>query len=275
MDSRINTSVSLALQEDSGFAPFAAADFAKGLEWAEKLAFDGVELIINRPDLVDAGRLAKEVEAHHLKVSTLATGQMVGDGLMFCSDRAEVRRAAVDRILKHIDLSVQLGLPNVTVGLVRGNGDSEAEAHLRQRGYIAECLKTCVEYAAKNKVRINLEPINRYETCHLNSVAETASLIEELGAAPVAGILYDTFHSNIEDADMLQTIERFGKNFSHVHFADSNRMVPGNGHINFSAVVSRLKQMDYRGFVSLECLNVPNAEFVIKHAAAVNSFVRI
>lgn len=272
MASRIKTSVSLTLQEDSPFSPFEAKDFSTGLEWAEHLRFDGVELIIKHPDEVDGAELTDRIRKHHLAVSTIATGQMMGEGIVFCSKDRNIREAAVDRIRKHIDLSVSLGSPNVTVGLARGKGSPDGSEKLRQRGYIAECLKSCADYAAKKNVRINLEPINRYETFLLNSVADTVSLIEKTQTAPVVGVLYDTFHSNIEDADMFETIKKYGGHFSHVHFADSNRMVPGNGHIDFAGVVAQLNGAGYSGFVSLECLNVPDQKFVMENAVKVNSF---
>jgi len=274
MGSNIKTSASLALQMDSGFSPFPAKVFNKGLQWAQALGFDGVELIIQHPNEVNADELMKTLERCHLLVSTIATGQMMGEGLIFCSDNSEIRNAAVKRIYDHIDLSSKLGLPNVTIGLARGKGSPEVPVKSRQRTFIAECVKRCAEYARCKNVRINLEPINRYETCLFNSVEDTASLIEELGVMPTVGILYDTFHSNIEDTDMLQTIAKYGGNFSHVHFADSNRMVPGYGHIDYTAVISELEKVNYRGFVSLECLNIPDAEFVKSHAGALNSFAR-
>lgn len=274
MDSGIKASVSLTLQKDSPFTPFRAERFEAGLQWAERLGFDGVELIINRPEEVDGPALFDRISRHGLTVSTIATGQMMGDGIIFCSGDKEIRKAAVERINRHTDLSAELGFPHVTVGLARGKGSPDPQERIAQRRLVAECLKYCSDYAAGKNVRINLEPINRYETFLLNSVKDTAAMIDEIQAAPVVGILYDTFHSNMEDADMFEAIRRYGGNFSHVHFADSNRMVPGNGHIDFAGVVSALRGVGYGDFVSLECLNLPDETFVLEHASAVCALAR-
>lgn len=276
MDSIIKTSVTLALQEDTKFSPFSACELEEGLDWAQRLEFDGVELAVNHPENVEIGSLMERLQKRGLTVSALSTGQMLGEGLMFCNDREEIRNKAVERICRHIALSAAIGSPNVTVGLARGTGtpDASVQERRKQIGYVADCLKRCAEYAEKKNVRINLEAVNRYETSLLNSVEEAAFFLKEEEVFPTVGILYDTFHSNIEDADMFAAIARYGVYFSHVHFADSNRRVPGAGHVDFQAVVSGLKKTGFAGYVSLECLNLPDAGFVRSHAGMLNALVR-
>lgn len=82
------------------------------------------------------------------------------------------------------------------------------------------------------------------------------------------GVLYDTFHSNIEDADMLETIQKLKGRISHVHFADSNRRLPGEGHIDFKAIYNKLVGIGYKGYVSLETLNKPDRETIKSLAGA-------
>lgn len=275
MDSAIKTSVTLTFQDDTKFSPFPAVDFKNGLEWVKRLGFDGVELAVHHPETVDVKWLRECLRTYRLEVSAISTGQMLGEGLVFCSAKREVRQKAIERICRHIDLSTAIGFPNVTVGLARGvgNPDASREEHLEQLRFVSDSLQRCAEYAEGKKVRINLEAINRYETSLLNSIKETASFLRQANVIPAVGILYDTFHSNIEDRDMYAAIDRYGPLFSHVHFADSNRGVPGSGHIDFSAVVSHLKHVDFSGFISLECLNLPDEEFVRRHAGILNFFV--
>lgn len=269
----MKTSVSLTLQMDSVFSPFKACEFDAGLDWAKNCGFDGVELIINEPEKVNLQELKEKLSARGLAIATIATGQMISDGLMFCHESESVRNKAVERILQHIDLSTKLGNPNVTIGLARGKGSQEKDVLNKQLEYAANCIERCAMYGNEKNVVINLEPINRYETYMLNSCSETIEIIKKVNY-PNVGLLYDTFHSNIEDADMIETIQKFGKNIVHVHFADSNRRVPGEGHINYPEIVSMLKHVGYSGFVSLEVLNIPNAQHVREHAISINKLVR-
>ena len=66
----------------------------------------------------------------------------------------------------------------------------------------------------------------------INNVAEGLELIERVGADNF-GLLLDTFHMNIEEADMLESIRTCGEHIFHFHVADSNRLYPGAGHLDF------------------------------------------
>ena len=268
----MKTGVSLCVQDNSGFAPFAAKDFDLGLDWAQRLGVDAVELIIRDPNTVDADKLMKKLVARGLALATLATGQMAGEGLMFTNESPETRAAAVKRICDHIDLSLKIGKPNVTIGLARGKGSDNPDTLAKQVVFVRDCVKRCGEYAGQKNIVINLEPLNRYETHILHTSEETLQMIKDVGCESSIGILYDTFHSSIEDADMTAVIASHITSISHIHFADSNRRVPGYGHTNFAAIVALLKKLKYSGYISLEVLNNPSSSFVIDHA---DMFVKI
>jgi sugar phosphate isomerase/epimerase len=260
-------SVTLAYQRNSGVSPFHATEFEKGLDWANRIGADAVEISIAQPADVDVARMRQNLEGRNLPVSTLSTGVMAADGLTFCDENAIVREKAVGHIFAHIDLASELpGLPAVTIGLARGMGGGDAEALTRQRERIAECLKQCCEYASQKGIMLNLEPFNRYESVHLHTAHECADLIRTLRRKNNIGILYDTFHSNIEDADMEKTIEEYGGMFSHVHFADSNRRLPGEGHIDFASILRALQRKGYARYISLEILNVPDSNHIREFA---------
>ena len=91
-------------------------------------------------------------------------------------------------------------------------------------------------------------------------------LLEEMGNPTNIGILYDTFHSNIEDVNILETIKQACSKISHVHLADSNRQLPGEGHIDFPEIIKTLNKYGYNGYVSLEVLNRPDASHIRKEA---------
>lgn len=262
----INTSASLALQYDSTFSPFCAVEIDEGLLWIKENGFNGVELIISTPATVDIDDLNQKLEGNKLKVSTIATGQCVMlEGISLTDPSKEIRARAVKRLFEHIDLSTKIGFPNVTVGLIRGkNGITKKIEHMK---ILRNELVKCCEYAVAKNVIINLEPINRYEAALLNSCEETYDFIEELGFPNNVGILFDTFHANIEDKNVVRVIKRIGRRISHVHFADSNRRLPGEGHLNFKSIVQSLQKVQYSGYVSLEVLNMPNKEWIIKAAA--------
>ena len=109
-------------------------------------------------------------------------------------------------------------------------------------------LQTCLEYAEKMGVFLLLEPINRYETNIINTLDDGLELIEELGSSNLK-LLPDTFHMNIEERSFAESIMRAGSHIGYVHFADSNRMAPGWGHIDFTQVLNALANVGYGGLI--------------------------
>jgi sugar phosphate isomerase/epimerase len=76
----------------------------------------------------------------------------------------------------------------------------------------------------------------------------------------------DTFHLNIEERDPAAAVRLAGERLGYIHFADSNRLSPGSGHIDFVPVLRALEEIGYQGSLSVECLPLPDGE-----TAAVNS----
>ena len=82
-------------------------------------------------------------------------------------------------------------------------------------------------------------------------------------AKDIACLLYtsiDTFHMNIEEADMLESIALCAPEIQYVHFSDSNRMYPGGGHTDMAGVLRKLHDCGYRGVLSAEILPRPDKE---------------
>lgn len=261
----MKTAASISIQYNNPFSPFPAKDWKAGFQWAKDAGLDGVELILSDPKLIDVESVISELDRLGLSVATIATGQATAlEGFCLTSYSEAERELAVKRCFEDIDFSVSLGnRPNVTIGLIRGRGNPKNSAD--ERELLKRELYKVAEYAANRNVKLNLEPINRYEVTLLNSVEDTAAFLDEMGNPPNIGILYDTFHVNIEDCGQVQTIKRFGDKISHVHFADSNRRLPGEGHLNFSEIKEALESIGYSNWISLEMLSIPDAEHVQKN----------
>ncbi len=226
--------------------------------------YDGVELAIRDPDQIDAGRLVRLLGESGLSVSAIGTGQAWGEErLSFTSPAPEVRKAAIGRIKKHIILAGQLKAL-VVIGLVRGVTPKEISRAQSLR-YLVDGLAECTEFARQSGVRLALEPINRYETNLVNTVAEGLELLERVRSDHL-GMLLDTFHMNIEEIGIEDSIRSCGKRIFHFHVADSNRRHPGGGHLNFKSILKALRGIDYQGWISGEFLPYPDADTAAKNS---------
>jgi sugar phosphate isomerase/epimerase len=239
---------------------FAAASFAPDFEGnvarLAALGYQGIELAVRDPSRLDAESVRRSLDAHHLAVPAIATGQAyVEEHLSFTDPDPDVRQRMKDRIQSHIRLAHEFDALLI-LGLVRGKqqpGVTLDQTH----AWLLEAMQEVAQKAREQKVRLVIEPINRYETNLLNTVDETRALIGEIGADNV-GILFDTFHANIEEAQIQASLRACGPLLFHVHVADSNRWAPGAGHIDFRTVIATLQDMNYTGWISGEMLAKPS-----------------
>ncbi|MFQ5578280.1 MAG: 5-keto-L-gluconate epimerase [Anaerolineae bacterium] len=233
-------------------------DFEANIAKIAGYGYDGVELAIRDPKLVNAGELVAVVRRHGLRVPATGTGQAWGEeGLSFTGDDPAVRRAAIERIKSHIPLAAQLGAV-VILGLIRGVTPA-GQTRAQSMDYLVSALRACSTAAAPRGVRFALEPLNRYETDLIHTVAEGLALIERVGAGNF-GLLLDTFHMNIEEPSIEESIRAAGDRIFHFHVADSNRHPPGAGHLDFRRILDTLFATGYDGFVSGEFIPLPDAD---------------
>ncbi|WP_223692281.1 sugar phosphate isomerase/epimerase family protein [Leifsonia poae] len=121
-----------------------------------------------------------------------------------------------------------------------------------QREAFVEFYRDMLSIVDGTEGRVLLEPINRYESGYLNQVADNVRIIEAVGH-PNAGLLPDLFHMSIEEVDPAQSLRDAGEHIVHVHLGDSNRLLPGHGHLDWPAIIGALREVGYRGFLNLEC----------------------
>ena len=220
-----------------------------------ELGYDGVELAVREPAQLDVAAVKRALDQHHLQVPALGTGQAyVEEHLSFTDPDPSIRAQAIARIQAHIDLAHALDAL-VIIGLIRGKVQPNV-ARGQAQVWMLEALTTLARAAHTQGVRLVIEPINRYETDLVNSVPDALALIEEIGA-PNVGVLFDTFHANIEEPRLETGLMICRTRLFHVHIADSNRWYPGAGHVDFGRVIATLRGMKYAGWVSAEILPRP------------------
>jgi len=258
----------LALVLSTHTAQFQAVafkgDFEANVARIAAYGYDGVELAIRDPQLVNADELEEVVARYGLEVPAIGTGQAWGEErLSFTSNDPAVRRAAIARVKSHVPLARRFGAV-IILGLIRGI-TPPGQTHEQSMAYLVEALQECAALAAADGVRFALEPLNRYETDLIHTVAQGLDLIQRVGAENF-GLLLDTFHMNIEEPSIEVSIRVAGDRIFHFHVADSNRWYPGAGHLDFRRILSALRDTGYTGYVSGEFMPVPDADTGARHA---------
>jgi len=108
--------------------------------------------------------------------------------------------------------------------------------------------------------------LNRFETYFLNTAVDALRLYREVGH-PSIGVLFDTFHANVEEQDIAASLQSLGPAVYHVHLSENDRGVPGTGHVPFDEVFQALKAMEYAGAAVVESFATTIPE--IARAAAI------
>ena len=233
-------------------------DFVGNVARIAGWGYEGVELAIRDPGLVDGDELLGIVSGHGLEVPAIGTGQAWGEeGLSYTDPDPAVRQAAIGRTVAHVPFAARTGAA-VIIGLLRGiakPGVSPAQA----MDWLVGALQECCAEAQPYGVRLALEPINRYETTLINDVAQGLDLVERVRAENM-GLLLDTFHMNIEEPVIEDSIRAADDRIFHSHVADSNRWYPGAGHLDFQSILDALYATGYGGYVSGEFMPRPDAE---------------
>ena len=231
--------------------------FEQSIEKASALGFDGVELALKEAQEVNPAKLSHWLSKHHLEISCISTGQVyAANGLMFTDSKQEKRKAVKSVFYEIIDLAADFG-KLVNIGRVRGQiGERPREE--AESLFIDTASHLC-NYADKKGVTLILEPVNRYEIDFINSVDEGVALLQKM-KVPNMKLMPDTFHMNIEDQTIGGELARNIDFIEYIHFADSNRLAPGQGHTDFKEILDNLKKANYDGWISLEILPKPDPD---------------
>ncbi len=235
----------------------------RSIRKANDLGYDGIELALKRADEVDRRRLETLLGQTGLNVSCISTGQVYADlGFSFTDADPEKRERLLHIFQDLIDLSVDFG-KQVNIGRVRGQIGTIPHEEAERR--FISMARDLGEYAAKKDVTLLLEPVNRYEIDFVNSVADGVELMKKIDL-PNMKLMPDVFHMNIEDVtiggELAKNIEYVG----YIHFADSNRYAPGQGHTDFQDILNHLKTAGYNGWVSIEILPKPDPDTAAQQA---------
>jgi len=237
-----------------------SGSFPERLQKAARLGYDGVELMVVRPHELNVDEMRTQLSEVGLEVAAIASGAIyMTDKVSLLASDLEVSRQAAARLEALIDLAAALDAPIVTIGSFRGRlawaGGPEA------RGELVSILRAGAEKALERGVRLVLEPVNRYEGDVIHTASDGLELIEEVAHSHL-GLLLDTYHVNIEESSLTEPFRRAmaAGRLWHVHLGDSNRLPPGQGHLDFPSIVATLRASGYQGYLSAELLAQPDPD---------------
>lgn len=130
-----------------------------------------------------------------------------------------------------------------------------------------DVLKTLATEAEKSNVTLVLEALNTmvdHAGNFLSSTGEAAGLIRSVNSSHIK-ILYDIYHMQIMEGNIINTLKAYIDVIGYIHIADvPGRHEPGTGEINFSNVIKTLKKRKYDGIIGFELTPLHNSTDAVR-----------
>ena len=214
--------------------------------------FDGVEIPIFEGDEAHYTSIGRQLMREGMSCSTITVCNP--DANPISPDSSE-RSKALDRLKYVLDMTAAVGADVLCgpyycpLGVFSGQEPSEDE---KMRA--ADVLRAGAEHAAKLNVKIAVEFLCRFETYFLNTARDAASFVKRVNH-PNLGMLYDTFHANIEEKDPPAALGEIGKHLVHFHISENDRGTPGTGHVQWRETFHELRKMNYNGWLTIEAFS--------------------
>jgi len=227
--------------------------------------YAAIEPFVGDPGAFDTSAWVTAVQRSGLAVAALGTGPVVFDHkLTFTNPDASVRQAAVARSIAIVDLAAHLGT-QVNIGKLRGDLAAGDAAQTSRDWMCAAFTKVCA-YAAVRGVVVTLEPQNRTIINNLNTTAESLTWLRDL-ALPNLKLMLDVFHMDHEREDIAASLAAARDVLLHVHFADTERRAPGEGALDFPAIVRQLRTLGYNRYITVEIKQEPDSLAAARRSA--------
>lgn len=211
--------------------------------------YDLLELPVFAPVSFPTTEVRRMLENEGLGVT--ACGALPPESSLIAADTKAAQRGT-EYLLRCIDVCAAIGARILCgplyhpVGSFTGNPPTADE----KSRYI-ERMRSLADHAAQANVQLAVEPLNRFETHFLNTLADASAVAREIGH-PAVGIHSDTFHQHIEEKDSAAALEAAADVVIHVHASENHRGCPGRGQVRWSEWATTLHQVGYNDRVVVE-----------------------
>jgi len=231
--------------------PFSNSDFNL-INKAKKMGFDVIEITLDEFEPhFDVNQMRRRLEDNEMEIAVDSTLDSSRD---ITSEDAKIRQKGKDFIKSCIENCHKIGAKILCGPLyaeVMRTRKVPFEVKKKEWQRCVDSLKEVSEFAKQAQVIIAVEPLNRFETDFLNTAEQGLKLIRDINS-PQVKLHLDTFHMNIEELNIGESIRMVGKDLYHFHACENNRGIPGTGHIEWQEVALALSDIGYEGYITIE-----------------------
>jgi D-psicose/D-tagatose/L-ribulose 3-epimerase len=222
------------------------------LEKLREFGYDGVELPMFNLDL-DYAAWGKRLDAIGLQ-RTAVTVRNAEDNPI--SSDASTRAKGVEANRRTLDCCAAAGVQTVVgpfhsaLGHFSGSGRTQDEWK-----WGLDSMRATAEHAAKVDVMLGVEPLNRFECYFLNAQSDAAEFCRQVNHSHCR-MMYDTFHSNIEEKNVRTALLEIQDMLCHIHISENDRSTPGAGNVRWDENFDAIQEIGYDGWLVIEAFGL-------------------
>jgi len=215
--------------------------------------YDGVE-IPGEPEALDPAEIRRLLVRHNLKPLGLTASCMVpATRRDLAHPDPAIRTDAVRYVIDCLRFAAEIDAPLVQMLPSGETRLAPLATQAKEWAWSVAAMREAAREAERLRVKISVEPLNRYEAYLVTNVHEALAYVAAVDS-PWVGMTLDTFHAHLEEPDIRKAILAAGPRLLHVHVADTNRQGLGHGHLDVAACTRTLRAIGYDGSVVLEVM---------------------
>ena len=211
------------------------------LEKSAKHGYRSIEFAYLKPELFNLDRLAKKSQELNVQIGVTMGLPLAKDVSSEDADAVTAGKAMLSDAVKAVR---DVGGDKLGGILYSAHTKYNRQPTLNGWKNSVEAIAETAEIAETAGVDLVLELVNRFESNLLNTTAQGMKFIAETGSTHVR-LHMDTFHMQMEEADLGAAIRLAGDKIGYFHIGESNRGYLGDGTIRWEPVFDALIEIGY------------------------------
>jgi sugar phosphate isomerase/epimerase len=252
---------------------FGDWDHAKVCACAAKHGYTGLEVapFTLAPRITDVSsarrsELRKQAEAAGIPIIGLHWLLAKTEGFHLTSPDAAVRKRTGQYFAELAKAAAELGGDILVLGSPMQRNLADGMTAEQGDELAADTLSHCLKELEVGKVFLCLEPLTMAETNYMTCAADGVRLARRINH-PFLKLHLDVKAMCAESKPVPDVIRANTEYFHHFHANDKNLRGPGFGDVDFKPIFQALRDVDYRGWVSVEVFDyTPDPETIARES---------
>lgn len=233
------------------------ATILKQLQHAKTLGLDGVEFWADGPTKTPLIERLPEIAAALSATELRAAAVNVHHTRLIHPDY-EVRDAAIARIRQAMTCAVDLGAQGVIFkpfyerdAVLPDLSPYKSSLELEAELLVKQLRATLTDLAYALGTELLIEPVNHTETHLVRRIAHAAVICKQVGDHPHLKVAANPYHMHMEGDEIIGMLRQHTSLVNYVYLTDSECLLPGQGSLDFGAIVHILREVNYTGWTTL------------------------